>query len=119
MADEKNLEIEENEEDFEEYEPQIIELDGEQFEVIDAVCYDGQNYVALVPYTESDEFEEDEDEVEFIILKEVEENGEFMLATVDDEDLYNEVGEVFIEHISETFGGCDCDDDECDCDDCK
>ena len=51
MADEKNLENNENE-DLEEYEPQIVELDGEQFEVIDAVCYDGQNYVALVPYTE-------------------------------------------------------------------
>ena len=86
MADEKNLENNENE-DLEEYEPQIVELDGEQFEVIDAVCYDGQNYVALVPYTEDDDFTDDE--VEFIILKEIEENGEYMLSTVDDEELYN------------------------------
>ena len=110
MADEKDLN-----EEFEEYEPQIVELDGEPFEVIDAVCYDGQNYVALVPYTESDEL--DEEEVEFIILKEVEENGEYMLATVDDEELYNEVGEAFIEHLGEVFG--DEHDHDCDCEDCK
>ena len=50
----------ENKDEFEEYEPQIVELDGESFEVIDAICYDGQNYVALVPYTESDELEDDD-----------------------------------------------------------
>ena len=38
MVDEKDL-LNEQDQDFEEYEPQIIELDGEQFEVIDAVCY--------------------------------------------------------------------------------
>ncbi|MCM1054590.1 MAG: DUF1292 domain-containing protein [Bacteroides sp.] len=118
MADEKktNEELEENTDgEFEEYEPQIVELDGESFEVIDAVCYDGQNYVALVPYTEDDESEDDE--VEFIILKEVEENGEYMLATVDDEDLYNEVGEAFIEHLGAVFG--DGHEDGCGCEDCR
>lgn len=115
MADEKDLINDENE-DLDEYEPQIVELDGEQFEVIDAVCYDGQNYVALVPYTEDDDLENDE--VEFIILKEVEENGEFMLSTVDDDNLYNEVGEVFIEHLSSVFGNEHDDDCDCDCEDC-
>lgn len=110
MSEEKNLK-----EEFEEYEPQIVELDGEPFEVIDAICYDGQNYVALVPYTEDDEMENDT--AEFIILKEVEENGEYMLSTVDDEDLYDEVGEAFIEHLNDVFGD-ECD-DGCDCEDCK
>ena len=114
MADEKKLLNNENEE-FEEYEPQIIELDGDQFEVIDAVCYDGQNYVALIPYTESDELEDDE--LEFIILKEIEENGEYTLSTVDDEELYNEVGEVFIDHIANLYGGEH--DDDCDCGECN
>lgn len=110
MPEEKDLN-----EELEEYEPQIVELDGEQFEVIDAICYDGQNYVALVPYTEDDEMEDDT--AEFIILKEVEENGEYMLSTVDDESLYDEVGEAFIEHLNDVFGDeCDC---GCDCEDCK
>lgn len=113
MADEKDL-LNEQDQDFEEYEPQIIELDGEQFEVIDAVCYDGQNYVALIPYTEDGDSEEEE--VEFIILKEVEENGEYMLSTIDDDALYNEVGEVFIEHIGASFE--DEDGECCGCEDC-
>lgn len=114
MSEEKDIKKEENEE-FEEYEPQIVELDGESFEVIDAICYDGQNYVALVPFTEEDEPEDDN--LEFLILKEVEENGEYMLATVDDDVLYDEVGEAFIEHLETVFGSED--DDGCDCDDCK
>ena len=106
----------ENKDEFEEFEPQIVELDGEQFEVIDAICYDDQNYVALVPYTESDELE-DED-VEFIILKEVQDGDDYMLATVDDEELYNEVGEAFIEHLSTIFGE-DGHDDGCGCEHCQ
>ena len=100
MPEEKDL-LNEQDNELEEYEPQIVELDGEPFEVIDAVCYDGQNYVALVPYTEDDELESDE--IEFVILKEVENDGEYALATVDDEDLYNEVGEIFIEHFSDVL----------------
>ena len=108
-----------NKDEFEEYEPQIVELDREKFEVIDAICYDGQNYVALVPYSESDELEDDD--VEFIILKEVEENGEYMLSTVDDEELYDEVGEAFIEHLNTIFGDDDHDDNgsNCNCGHCQ
>ncbi len=102
-------------EEIDEYEPQIVELGDESFEVIDAICYDGQNYVALVPFTEEDELEDDE--VEFIILKEVEENGEYMLATVDDETLYDEIGEAFIEHLNTVFD--DEHGDGCNCEECK
>lgn len=106
--------IKKENEEFEEYEPQIVDLDGEPFEVIDAICYDNQNYVALVPYTEEDEMEGED--LEFLILKEVEENGEYMLATVDDDKLYDEVGQAFIEHLETVFGDdCDCGDDDCDC----
>lgn len=103
MTDKKEIceEFEELE-NFEEYEPQIVELDGEAFEIIDAICYDGQNYVALVPFSEDDTLESDD--VEFVILKEVEENGEYMLCTVDDETLYDEVGEAFMEHLNDVFG---------------
>lgn len=109
----------ENKDEFEEYEPQIVELDGESFEVIDAICYDGQNYVALVPFTESDELE-DED-VEFIILKEVQDGDDYMLSTVDDEELYDEVGEAFIEHLNSIFGDSEDDnhDDHCGCEHCQ
>lgn len=112
MADEK--ELQENQ-DFEEYEPQIVELDGEPFEVIDGICYDEQNYVALVPFTEDDELEGED--VEFIILKAEEQGDELVLSTVDDDALYDEIGEAFIEHLNTMFG--DEHDDGCDCDDCN
>lgn len=95
----------------EEYEPQIVDLDGEPFEVIDGICYDGHNYVALVPYTESDE---DEGEAEFVILEEVEKDGEYLLSTIDNDELYTEIGDAFIEHFETVFG-----DDDCDCEDCQ
>lgn len=87
----------------EEYTPDIIELDGEQFEVIDAISYDDRHFVALVKYTEEDEVEEDEDG-EFIVLEEVEKDGEYMLSTIDDEELYAEVGDAFIAHFNQVFG---------------
>lgn len=115
MADEKELQENQELEDFEEYEPQIIELDGEPFEVIDGICYDGQNYVAVAPYTEDDELEDEE--IEFIILKAEEKGDELFLSTVDDDALYDEIGEAFIEHFNAMFD--DEHDDCCDCDDCN
>lgn len=115
MADEKELnELNENE-NLEEYEPQIVDLDGEPFEVIDAICYDGQNYVALVPFTEDDELEKEE--IEFIILKSDEQDNEVILSTIDNDELYDEVGDAFLEHLESVFG--DEHDDNCDCDECK
>lgn len=112
MADEKDLR--ENE-DYEEYEPTIVELDGDPFEVIDGICYDGQNYVALVPFTEGEELESED--VEFIILRADEEGDETVLSTVDDDALYDEIGEAFIEHLNTVFEGED--EDGCDCEECS
>lgn len=112
MADEK--ELQENE-SFEEYEPMIVDLDGDPFEVIDGICYDGQKYVALVPFTEEDEL--DDEEVEFIILKAEDDGNETILSTIDDDALYDEIGEAFIEHLSSVFG--DEHEHGCGCDECK
>lgn len=86
----------------EEYTPDIVDLDGEPFEVIDAITYDDRHFVALVKYTEEDEFNEDE-EGEFIVLEEIEKDGEYMLSTIDDEELYTEVGDAFITRFDQMF----------------
>ncbi len=88
----------------EEYEPAIVDLDGEQFEVIDTVEVDGKVYAALTPYTEEDELPEDE-EIEFIILEVIddEESEQCTLKTVDDEALYTKVGDAFLSLFSEEF----------------
>lgn len=98
-------------ENGEEYEPDVIELDGEQFEIIDALTHEGVNYLALIPYDENAEYDEDDEEdTEFIVLREIEENGEYLLATIDDDELSDKVGEMFLAHFDsliEEFGDSD------------
>ena len=84
----------------EEFEPDIVELDGEKFEVVDAMEFDGVNYLALIPYDENEE-DDEEDEAEFIVLQEVEENGKYFLATIDDDELADKIGNLFLERFDE------------------
>lgn len=81
----------------------IIELEDEdgnvsRFEFIDRAELDGTVYYALIP-----EVGDDNPEVsaEFVVLKEAEINGEAMLATVDDDDEYQRVGEMFLQRFAE------------------
>lgn len=88
---------------LEEYEPVIVDLDGEEFELIDTAEFDGKIYGAFTPYTEEDEADE---EVEFIILEIIDdEDGEqCTLKTVDDEELYAKIGDEFVKIFTEEFG---------------
>ena len=85
----KNNEIEENEE----YDPEIYTLTDEEgnekeFEHIDTLEDNGTVYMAFIPAELNLE-----EEAEVVILKIVEEDGEELLASVDDEEeslrLYN------------------------------
>ena len=70
---------------------------------------DGNNYLALVP--------EDEDGDEFVILKlAVDENGNEMLVTIDDDDEFDKVADAFEDELMEE---CDHDGCDCGCEDCK
>ncbi len=93
----------------EEIEPELIELEDEEgnvvtFEIIDGMEFEGCGYFALVPYSEDENIDEDE----FVILKETEKDGESYLATIDNDDEYEKVGAAFLERFSEMFE----DDDE-------
>ena len=82
----------------------IIELEDEdgnvtRFEFIDRAELGGVVYYALIP-----EGSDDEETAEFVVLKEIEENGEAMLSTVDDDDEYTAAGEMFIKRFSEMIG---------------
>lgn len=81
----------------------IIELEDEEgnvsrFEFVDRAEMDGTVYYALIP-----EVCDDNPEVsaEFVVLKEAVIDGEAMLATVDDDDEYQRVGEMFLQRFSE------------------
>lgn len=93
----------ENENAFLDEDEGVIELEDEEgnvtsFEFVDRAEMNGVTYYALIPV---DYDEEDGESVNFVVLKESEIDGEMMLATVDDDDEYNAVGEMFLKRFSE------------------
>ncbi len=82
----------------------IIDDNGNEhlFEEIDRIETENGKYIALLPYAESEEDLSDEDN-ELIILKVIEENDEFYLEPIEDDEEFNEVGEIFEERLSEMF----------------
>ena len=93
----------ENEKAFLDEDEGIIELEDEdgnitRFEFVDRAELDGTVYYALIP---EDYDENSEDAAEFVVLKETEIDGEAMLSTVDDDDEYQRVGEMFLKRFSE------------------
>lgn len=92
----------ENEDVFLDEDEGIIELEDEEgnvtrFEFVDRAEMNGVVYYALIPA----DYDEEEGASEFVVLKEIETDGESMLATVDDDAEYNAVGEMFIQRFSE------------------
>jgi hypothetical protein len=101
MADMKNNPEIEELEDGEEL-VEVVDLDGELFEKLDELEHNGETYFALIPYEEYDDDsapESQEEFAEFGILKRVEEDGEFFLETIDDEDEQDLIGKLFEERF--------------------
>ena len=78
----------------------LTDDEGNEFELeyVDALEKDGVTYMAFFPALENEEDAEDED-YGLVILKSVVENGEELLATVDDEAELDAVYELFMEQI--------------------
>jgi len=91
----------------ENYNPDIVSVVDENgvehtFEELDRIETDDARYVALLPvYDEAEEILEDDGEL--IILKVSEEDGETYLEPIEDEDEFNEIGNIFEERLSEMF----------------
>ena len=90
-----------------EYNPDIVSVvdeDGKEhtFEELDRIETDKGRYVALLPVFD-DPQEQLEDSGEFIILKVEEENGETYLSAIEDEDEFNEVGNIFEDRLIDLF----------------
>jgi len=91
----------------EDYNPDIVAVideDGTEhtFEVLDSLEDDGGRYVALLPvYDDSTDILEDDGEL--IILKVVEENGEDIMATIEDEREFDRVASYFEESLADSF----------------
>jgi uncharacterized protein YrzB (UPF0473 family) len=86
----------------EEYGGDIITLtdeEGQEYELehLDTLEHGGTVYMAFIPTDTPD----DETEVDMIILKAEEENGEEILATLDSEEEMERVYELFMQRLSE------------------
>ena len=98
--------------DEENYEPDLYTLvdeDGkeQQIEFIDQYEENGVVYYALVPYIE-DPDQMLEADAELVVLRlEKDENGEDIMSTIDSEEEYNRIGNIFMERYMEDFDGDD------------
>ena len=75
----------------------VTDEDGNEFELehLGTLEHDGVTYMAFVPA----DMEEDDEDFGMIILQVISENGEELLADVDDEALLNRVYDQFMEEL--------------------
>ena len=90
-----------------EYTPDLFELIDEegnkkQFELFDAAEINGEQYFAMLPAVEDDDFLNSD--CELVILKSVEEDGEEILVSIDDEDEFETVSSFFMERLQDALG---------------
>ena len=76
--------------------------DGEevQFEFLDLIEYDGEEYVVLLPMEES---EEEAGEVVILKVEDTESDEEESYVSVDDEEVLNKVFEMFKDKFKDEF----------------
>ena len=97
-----------------EYTPELFELvDGEgnkkTFELIDAAELNDEQYFAMVPAIEDEDFLNGD--CDLVILKSIFEDGEEILASIDDDEEFMQVSEFFLQRMEEAMEFCD-DDEE-------
>ena len=94
----------ENEEDLEMDVYTLTDEDGKEsdFELIGRIDADGQSYVALAPIdfdSELDSENEDEEDGGFVVLKVVEEDGEEVFVTIDDDEEFDRIADIFEDEL--------------------
>jgi len=81
----------------------VSDDDGNDFvlEHLDTIEIDNIFYMAFLPT----DIEEDDEDYGIVILKVIEENGEEILSSIDDDELLEEIYERFTERLSEEDDG--------------
>ena len=74
-----------------------------EFELIGATEYNGKRYYAMIPADAADKAQEEENGFcEYVILREEkDEDGEYSLVSVDDDDEFDDVADLFDDMFSE------------------
>ena len=91
-----------NEDFYEEYEPEIITLEDDlgaerDFEFLDVVEYDGDEYIILLPVEE-----EEQNEVMILRIESVDDETENYVG-IDDEEILQKVFDIFRERYKDDF----------------
>lgn len=73
-----------------------------EFQILDTIEVEEGRFMALLPVEEADD--EDENGSYYILKEEIDENGEAMLAEVEDEALLDRLAEIFQAHFDEMYG---------------
>ena len=89
-----------------EYTPELFELIDDEgnkknFELIDAAEINGEQYYCMVPAVEDEDFLNSDCNI--VILKTIDDNGEEILASIDDDDEFEEVSGFFLQRMQEAF----------------
>ncbi len=90
-----------------EFDPVIINIfdeDGKEynFELIDEIDHKDGHYVALLPVeTDASVLVNEPDEL--VILKVIEEDGEQIFITIDDDDEADDVADIFIDRLDDLY----------------
>lgn len=91
----------------EEYTPDIVSIvdeDGKEhvFEELDRIETDNGKFVALLPlYDDAQAMLEEAGELIILSVEEI--NGEIYLEPIEDDEVFNEIGKIFEERLSEFF----------------
>ena len=92
---------------MEEFAPDLLTLTDDEgvemeFQILDQIDTDEGHFLALLPVEEADD--EDENGSYYILKEEEDEDGEPMLAEVEDEELLDRLAEIFQAHVDEMYG---------------
>ncbi len=74
-----------------------------EFEFLDLIEYEGEEYVVLLPNDEAEENEDDAGEVLILKLEDTENEDEESYVSVDDEEVLNKVFAIFKEKFKDEF----------------
>lgn len=83
----------------------LVDEDGveQQFEMLDVMDVDDERYYALVPYYD-DPTKEIEADTELVVLKsEYDENNDETLVSIDNDEEYEKIGNMFLERINKLY----------------
>lgn len=82
----------------------LIDEDGveQQFELLDVMEIDGNRYFALLPFFD-DPAETLDTDGSLVVLRGETVDGEEMMASIDDDDEYERIGNLFLEKLANIY----------------